>query len=55
MLAPDPVPLHPEPWGELLVPVRGQFSLAGALIEDRIQPVLSARTASGKTKVDPPS
>ena len=35
--------------------MRGQFSLAGTLIEDRIQPTLSARTASGKTKIDPPS
>jgi uncharacterized protein YfaS (alpha-2-macroglobulin family) len=35
--------------------VRGQFSLPGTLIEDRIQPAWSARGASGKTKVDPAS
>jgi uncharacterized protein YfaS (alpha-2-macroglobulin family) len=35
--------------------VRGQFNLPGTLIEDRIQPAWSARGASGKTKVDPPS
>jgi uncharacterized protein YfaS (alpha-2-macroglobulin family) len=35
--------------------VRGQFGQAGALIEDGIQPALTARTASGRTKIDPPS
>jgi len=34
---------------------RGQFSQPGTLIEDRLQPDKSARTAAGKTKVDPPS
>jgi uncharacterized protein YfaS (alpha-2-macroglobulin family) len=35
--------------------VRGQFSLPGSLIEDRLQPAQSGRTAAGKTKVDPAS
>jgi len=35
--------------------VRGQFSQPGALVEDRLQPAQSARTAAGKTKVDPAS
>jgi uncharacterized protein YfaS (alpha-2-macroglobulin family) len=35
--------------------VRGQFGQAGTLVEDRIQPAQSARTAAGKTKVDPAS
>ena len=34
---------------------RGQFSQPGTLIEDRLQPDKSARTAAGKTKVDPAS
>jgi uncharacterized protein YfaS (alpha-2-macroglobulin family) len=38
-----------------LAAVRGQFNLPGTLVEDRIQPGWSARGASGKTKVDPPS
>jgi hypothetical protein len=32
---------------------RGQFSQPGTLVEDRLQPDKSARTAAGKTKVDP--
>lgn len=35
--------------------IRGQFSLPGTVIEDMAQPTLSARSASGRTKVDPPS
>jgi uncharacterized protein YfaS (alpha-2-macroglobulin family) len=35
--------------------VQGQFALPGASIEDTAQPGQSARTAVGKTKVDPPS
>jgi uncharacterized protein YfaS (alpha-2-macroglobulin family) len=35
--------------------VRGQFSLPGTLIEDRLQPTQSARAAAGRTKVDPAS
>ena len=34
--------------------VRGQFALPGTLIEDRIQPALSARVAAGRTKIDAP-
>ncbi|HEX4505927.1 MAG TPA: MG2 domain-containing protein [Alphaproteobacteria bacterium] len=34
---------------------RGQFSQPGTSIEDRLQPDRSARTAAGKTKVDPAS
>jgi uncharacterized protein YfaS (alpha-2-macroglobulin family) len=33
--------------------VRGQFGQPGTLVEDRIQPAQSARTAAGKIKVDP--
>jgi uncharacterized protein YfaS (alpha-2-macroglobulin family) len=35
--------------------VRGQFNLPGTLIEDRIQPILSARTAGARTRIDSPS
>jgi uncharacterized protein YfaS (alpha-2-macroglobulin family) len=35
--------------------VRGQFSLPGTLVEDRLQPSQSARTAAAKTRVDPAS
>jgi uncharacterized protein YfaS (alpha-2-macroglobulin family) len=35
--------------------VRGQFSLPGTLVEDRIQPALSARVAGSRIKIDPPS
>jgi uncharacterized protein YfaS (alpha-2-macroglobulin family) len=34
---------------------RGQFAMPGTLVEDLVQPGLSARTAGGRTKIDSPA